>query len=154
MPVPNLVTVTAKDRAGKPIPKLVVLLEIVVPRKNNYDCEPKLTDQSGTVAYTRDDMELAVYTLQHAFLMDYAGDLDDALALKAVSLDGKGIRGLLRARKLFGPAFPELRMTPERARAIRHSANRRYRQAVARVESSRFEQLLEMQLNVPRRRLV
>ena len=153
MPVPNLVTVIAKDRAGNPIPRLVVRLEIIVPRKNNYDCEPKLTDQSGQVVFSREDMESTVHILQHAFLMDYAGGLDDSVALKATSLDGKGIRDLLRARRRFGPAFPELRMTPEKMRAIRRCSNRRYKQAVSRVESSNFEQLLEVHLTVPRRRI-
>lgn len=145
--IPHTVTITATDgNTDAPITDLVLYCTIVVPRKNDYDCDYKITDAAGQVRYTYQELASTIEAHKEICPMDYASDLDDTFALDICVPDSDGIDGLLAARTLWGIGSPQRKLTPEQEAALRSSANHRYKQARERVKRYAFRPNLEMRI--------
>jgi len=113
MNFPSVVTVKVQDALQKPIENVAVILKLFAPRKNNYYVGPLVTDQNGTVQFTRELCERAIAKSKEMFLMDYVGTLETCRPELTVALHPPNqlatmLKNLKEAPNFWGSPFEDV----------------------------------------------
>lgn len=137
--VPNTLRVVVLAKGSRtPLKSVVVLVTLIVPYKNNYTIGPTLTDDSGQVCFTRDEMVQEVELCQKHSPMDYSAGLGEMTGVEVRVPDAEGIDRLLKASDWWGIGVPEWRLSGETIGRLRCAPNRLYMAATARVSRAEF----------------
>lgn len=112
------------------IPGIAVTVILFAPEKNNYTI-PLVTDSSGQICLTEEDVRRSIQEYWELFPMDYASPLEECSSeIEISTCSPEDVRGAVDAMKLFGPT----RMTSnELVRAFEQSINDHYLPTTKRI---------------------
>jgi len=125
--IPRIVRVVALEQeTGKAVEEAVIIMRAIVPRKNNYEFGPKITNAGGEVCFTIEEMMREVELSRTHVLMDYSSDITETLAFKVEVPDEVAIQGCIDGAAMWGIGVPEWRLSDEMVDRLRKATNRDY----------------------------
>jgi len=90
-------------RAHKGVGRVLVLVMVLVERKNNFSLPPRISDDNGCIVITRDEVESTIAAAQKDAPMDYDGPLDRCYGLRVLIESKADLQARLRRLQEFYP---------------------------------------------------
>ena len=116
-----------------PVAGIVVGLKILVPEKNDYDMEPRVTDKRGETVFSANEIRHEVELNKRVFPMDYSCSLDQATGAEGFVPDPAQVQRMLEFSELWGKHVPDWALGSKKIQQLRTSANRLYQRNRVRV---------------------
>lgn len=108
---------------GRPIAGVGVQICELMREKNPHYLEILITNAAGEVHATGSDIQKEISITSSQFLMDYRGNLKDALAVVASCADADDIAGRFLGAAKFGEFFSNARLSEGFSAQLRHAAS-------------------------------